>query len=62
MKKIMATLYPLMMTGIALAALFLWWRGGMWAQGELPTHGMIHAILGSALALLFYGIARILRR
>ena len=27
---------------ISLGALFLWWQGGMWSNGALPTHGGPH--------------------
>lgn len=33
----------------ASGSVFLWWRGGMWVNGEMPTHGMI-ACTGLAFA------------
>jgi len=37
----------------AAGALFVWWRGGMWSNGELPTHGMA-ASVGLALAAALF--------
>ncbi len=40
---------------------YLWWRGGMWDQGELPTHGMVHATGGAIVALVLFLLVQKLR-
>ena len=41
------------MVVLALAAVFTWWRGGMWIDGEMPTYGMQLTLLGCAGAIVF---------
>ena len=47
---------------IIAAALFAWWRGGMWANGEMPTHGMIPAVAAAGAAILLIGLKAALDR
>ncbi len=47
---------------VLAAALILWWRGGLWVYGELPTHGMAWAVAASTASIACYGAARWLSR
>ena len=47
---------------LALAALYLWWRGGMWDWGEMPTHGMIQTVIGATVAVLAIAVVPLVRK
>ena len=41
------------MLSLSVASVYLWWRGGMWTKGEMPTHGMQLTLLGCGGAVAF---------
>lgn len=51
LRRALGVLYPAGLAALALFALVLWWRDGMWWYGALPTHGM-QLVVGFALAAL----------
>ncbi len=46
----------------AQAALLLWWRGGMWDHGEMPTKGLALALSGAGAAIAFALARRFLQK
>lgn len=50
--KRLSTLYPAFLVLLPVAALWIWFDGGMWANGALPTHGLLHVLAGCGAALL----------
>lgn len=43
-------------------AAWLWWDDGMWSNGALPTHGIIQTVAGCVLALVLFGVVRMVDR
>jgi hypothetical protein len=60
--RLLWQLYPWALVGLAAVALALWWRGGRWEQGELPTSAMLQTLALAAAGLILYGLACLFRR
>jgi hypothetical protein len=60
--RLLWQLYPWFLVGLAALALALWWRGGRWEQGELPTSAMLQTLALAAAGLVLHGLAWLFRR
>ncbi|HEB79669.1 MAG TPA: hypothetical protein ENI79_04260 [Rhodospirillales bacterium] len=45
---------------LAAAGVYFWIRGGMWTQGEMPTHGVKHVLAGAVLSLGLLALAALI--
>lgn len=45
---------------LAMAGVYFWVRGGMWSQGEMPTHGMVRVLAGAGLSLGLLALAALM--
>lgn len=41
---------------IPFLASWIWWEGGMWSYGALPTHVFFQVVAGCVLSLILYGL------
>lgn len=60
--RIFWRVYPAALASMAVAALYFWWRDGMWWYGELPTHGMLLTVGFSLAGLVFFALMRLMGR
>ncbi len=54
--KGLRSLYISGLMALPVIAGWIWWQDGMWKNGSLPTHGLIHVCAGCAVALFLHGV------
>lgn len=60
--RVVWRLVALLCVALIVGALFVWWRGGMWSQGALPTHGMTPTVISAGVALFLIYLKSLLDR
>ena len=60
--RLIPWMFAAAMVLLALAAIYLWWRGGMWEEGEMPTHGMIRTVIGAVVAAIAVTVVPLVRK
>lgn len=50
------------LAALAAATLFLWWRDGMWPEGEMPVRGVVRTTGACLAAAALYALKRLVDR
>jgi hypothetical protein len=57
--KLLILLYVIGLIVLQASTVWIWIDSGMWRNGEMPTHGMLHVIAGCGVALIIHGALRL---
>jgi len=53
--RLLVPIYLMCLVVLPVVAVWLWADDGMWTNGALPTHGLIHVVAGCGIALILRG-------
>jgi len=54
--RLIFSLYLICLALLPIVAFWIWAGDGMWVNGALPTHGLVHVVAGCGIALTLRGV------